>query len=250
MSALCFVSGLPLIESKKVWGGLLLGWFVVWGGMALFAPHHLDEAVGGPKAAGFLAVLFFAAALHYLGLIRIPWRGRSGEQRYLTVDLWPGLDKVRIRQRTVIGGCLGILLVGLAMFVADFWDNAAIGDATRKVSTGIVGGLIVLAWWALWTPVARIVERRNNEWLRALFWVPWIALTTALCIACFVLFMPQLSSDAGIALGGSFGMLLAAPVVLASSWPVATSGPNKWPEATPEPRPPILRRPSSGPSQR
>jgi hypothetical protein len=147
--------------------------------------------------------------------------------------------------QTAVFCLLGIML--FSVLLVDRWylrgDHGA--SASEKALAVVVGVLIIDVWWAWSIPVARIVEKRNKEGLRALFWLPWIGLSLALSIIYFAIFVPRLSLRTGANLGGSFAFLLTAPVVFASSWRNTQEAANRPPEVTPDKRSPLTPSPPS-----
>ena len=150
---------------------------------------------------------------------------------------------------TAISSLLGIMLFSGLMIYRWYVKGGEGAGATGKAFSVAAGALIIVVWWALSIPLARRVEKRNSEGLRALFWLPWIGLSITLCIVYFALFVSRLPMRLGANLGGSFAFLLTAPVVFASSWRNSPKGPNKASEATPGVGPPAQPSPSSGAPQ-
>lgn len=150
---------------------------------------------------------------------------------------------------TAISCLLGIMLFSVWLVYRWYLAGDRNTSAWEKTLAVAVGVLIIDVWWVWSIPVARRVEQRNDERLRALFWLPWIGLSLALSIIYFALFAPRLPERGVGALGGAFAFMLTAPVVFASSWRNAPRAPSQPPGATPSARPPLPPGSSSGAPQ-
>jgi len=130
---------------------------------------------------------------------------------------------------------LGILLFSGWMLAKWYVERGGAAGPLGKATGAIVGGLVIAIWWVLSIPLARLVERGKREGLRALFWLPWMGLSIALCVAYYAFFMPPVPRRGGAVVGVAFAFLLTAPVVFASSWSITRKVLGNSPENTPRP---------------